>query len=399
MNKKLNIGLFIDTFYPMIDGVVSVVDNYAKRLCKVANVTVFAPKSKNGCSFDDTSLPYKVVRCKALDLGFIGLDYSLPLPKKDKSFIQAIKDANLDLIHIHSPFSIGKMGSIYGKKNNIPVIATLHSQYKKDFYKSTHSILITKAMVRTIAKTFNRADVLWTMSSGCANLAREYGFTGKAEIIPNATDLINNFSKAEIHSFKNEIKAKYNIKDNEKILINIGRIHKLKNLDFVLDVCKDLKDKHFEFKLLLIGDGKDKKHFIKRVKKLRLDKNVIFVGRISDANLKSKFISISDLHIFPSSYDTDGIVRIEAAAFSVPTIFIKNSLASSTISENKNGYIGEDNKELFAQKIIDIFNNDNEYQKVKLNSKNDLYLTWDELMPTIYAKYQNLIKEKKCKTI
>ena len=42
MDKKITIGLFIDTFFPMIDGVTMVVDNYAKRLSEYANVIVFA---------------------------------------------------------------------------------------------------------------------------------------------------------------------------------------------------------------------------------------------------------------------------------------------------------------------------------------------------------------------
>ena len=41
--KRLKIGLFIDTFFPMIDGVIMVVDNYARRLAKFNDVTVFAP--------------------------------------------------------------------------------------------------------------------------------------------------------------------------------------------------------------------------------------------------------------------------------------------------------------------------------------------------------------------
>ena len=40
-DKKLNIAIFNDSFYPMIDGVVNVVDNYAKILSKKHNVTVF----------------------------------------------------------------------------------------------------------------------------------------------------------------------------------------------------------------------------------------------------------------------------------------------------------------------------------------------------------------------
>ena len=59
---RIKIGLFIDTFYPMIDGVVTVVDNYARIMSKYAKVYVFAP---NTGKYDDTKLPYKVIRCKS----------------------------------------------------------------------------------------------------------------------------------------------------------------------------------------------------------------------------------------------------------------------------------------------------------------------------------------------
>ena len=140
--EKLNIGLFIDTWFPMVDGVINVVDNYAKRLCKFANVTVFAP---NVGEFDRSKFPYKIVSCKSTK--FLGLDYRLPLPKCDKVFKKQIKAANLDIIHIHSPFSIGKMAASFGKKNKIPVVATFHSQFKQDFMRATHSKFISKILL------------------------------------------------------------------------------------------------------------------------------------------------------------------------------------------------------------------------------------------------------------
>lgn len=398
MENKLNIGLFIDTFYPMIDGVINVVDNYARRLNKIANVTVFAPKSRYD-NFDDSTLPYKVVRSKRFNLKFLKLDYDLPLPSLDKNFKKAIKDANLDIIHIHSPFSIGKMAASYGNKHNIPVVATMHSQFKKDFYKSTKSKVLTKIMLDIIAHTFNKCDVLWTMNPGCAKLSKEYGYKGQIDIVPNATDLVNEFAQDEIASFKKEISAKYDIKEDEKIFINIGRLNKLKNLTFVINVCKLLSEKNFKFKLLLIGDGSDKKYFENKVKNENLQDKIIFVGRVSSVEEKSKLFAISDLQIFPSYYDTDGIVRIEAAAFYVPTIFIENSLASSTITNNVNGYIGKNNKEKFAQKIIDIFSDEELYNKVKIKCHEDLYINWDSLMTDVLKKYKNLIEEKKCKKI
>ena len=64
IEKKLNIGLFLDTFYHMIDGVISVVDNYAKRLVRYANVTVFTIASRDKKYVDNFT--YKIVRSQKL---------------------------------------------------------------------------------------------------------------------------------------------------------------------------------------------------------------------------------------------------------------------------------------------------------------------------------------------
>ena len=127
MKNKITIGIFIDTFFPMIDGVVMVVDNYAKRLNQYANVVIFAPSiDKN---FDDSKLEYKVVRCKSIKVPF--LDYALPLPKLDRKFRKIINYYKLDIVHIHSPATLGMMGIKYAKSYNIPVVGTMHSQYKR----------------------------------------------------------------------------------------------------------------------------------------------------------------------------------------------------------------------------------------------------------------------------
>ena len=130
MKDKITIGIFNDAFFPMNDGVTMVVDNYARRLIKYANVIVFAP-SYMGSDFDDSALPYKVVRCYSLKTYF--LDYSLPIPKLDKKFKKLLDSYHLDIVHINSPFTLGKEGVKYAKKHNIPCVATMHSQSKQDF--------------------------------------------------------------------------------------------------------------------------------------------------------------------------------------------------------------------------------------------------------------------------
>ena len=186
--NRITIGLFIDTFYPMIDGVISVVDNYAKRLAKNANVIVFAPDVSKG-KFDDSKFPYRVVRCKSVKLPL--LDYSLPLPKMDKNFQQIMKESRLDIVHIHSPFSIGKAGIDYAKKHHIPAVGTMHSQFKRDLKRAVKLDFLANLLLKIPIKQFNRCDECWAVNGEVARIFyEEYHYHCLPKVMPNATDMV-----------------------------------------------------------------------------------------------------------------------------------------------------------------------------------------------------------------
>ena len=114
----IKVGIFIDTYYPMVDGVISVVDNCAKRLQgEDFEVTVFCPIHDKKY-VDDFN--YKVERCKSFKVFF--LDYRAPIPRLDRAFLKALRESNLDIVHIHSAFALGSMATRYAKKHNIPCI-------------------------------------------------------------------------------------------------------------------------------------------------------------------------------------------------------------------------------------------------------------------------------------
>jgi hypothetical protein len=72
-------------------------------LSKYANVIVFSPRYL-GKNYDDKKFPYKVIRCASLPIPF--LDYALPIPKLDVSFKNKLEKYKLDIVHVHSPFTI-----------------------------------------------------------------------------------------------------------------------------------------------------------------------------------------------------------------------------------------------------------------------------------------------------
>ncbi|MBQ8468380.1 MAG: glycosyltransferase [Clostridia bacterium] len=389
-NKKLNVGLFIDTYFPMVDGVINVVDNYARNLQDYCNLTVFAPVGRK--PFDDSKLPYKVVRCKKKFPIFF-LDYDLPTPAFDKEFKKAIDEANLDIVHIHSPFTIGKLGIKYAKEHNIPVVATLHSQFKKDFKRAVKLAGVANIMMKIVIDTLNKCDECWAVNDGVDKLFRdEYKLKAPIAMQYNATDLVpTEFSKEEIEEFD----KKYNIASDDKVFCFVGRMTILKNLPFLIESLKFVKDSGIKFKMLMVGTGTDTKRLKKQVKKLGLENEILFVGRITDTRQKSLVFARSDLFLFPSYYDTDGLVKYEAACFNTPTVSIKDFLTASNLTDGRNAYLSDNSTKNYAEKIIEAVSNPEKYNEISKNCHNDLYRTWKDSALKVFGDYQRLIEQKK----
>lgn len=389
---KITIGIFTDSFYPNMDGVCSVVDNYAKRLCKKANVIVFAPKI-NKKEYDDSKHPFKIVRCKSRKIFF--LDYSLPLPKLDRKFMKEVKNSKLDIVHIHSPFSLGKVGVKYAKKHKVPVIGTMHSQFKQDFKRAVKIDKAASALNRIPTRLFDKCDECWAVNSEVARIFYEdYKCKEYPRVMNNATGMMPVKDSKKALDYINK---KYNIEEDEKVFLFVGRINNLKNVFFIADSLKVLKDKNpnFKFRMLFVGSGQDEDELKKVIKRNKQSKYVTMCGKITDKEILSYYYKRADLFLFPSLYDASSIVQIEAAAQGTPTLFLKGSATSATVTDNVNGYISEYSKEAYADKIIEIMSNKKLYKEVCKNVFKDLYINWDDKINEVYNLYIDMIKNKK----
>ena len=144
-----------------------------------------------------------------------------------------------------------------------------------------------------------------------------------------------------------------------------------------------------------VGTGPDQEKLKKQVKDDGLENDVIFTGKITDRVEISKYYQMADLFLFPSLYDASSLVQIEAASQKTPTIFIKGSATSATITEDVNGYVSENSVEAFAQKIVEIFDDKNKYQEICENAYRDLYVSWDNAVQKAYNDYLRVIEHKK----
>ena len=386
----MKVGLFIDTWYPMVDGVIKVVDNYARRLVQYCDVVVFCPETRGFDKEEDAKQPYKVVRCKSLPI--IRNDYDLPTPALDPKFEAQLILSGIDMVHIHSPFAVGLAGVLYAKIHKLPVVATLHSQYKQDFERTFKLEPTIKMALNTLMMTFNSCDECWAVNGAIKDLyVNEYGLTAPCKVMLNATDHTPVADPAAAAARVNE---RFGLAPDETVFLFVGRINYQKNLDFTARALKILKDRGEHFKMIFAGQGQDEDKLAALVRDLQLEDDIIMAGLNNREQLQDLY-SRAKLFLFPSMYDANSLVQIEAACQGTPTVFLRGSRTSATVTDGVNALISDPTEEAFADTILSVLADDERYRRLSVAAREQLYLDWDTVVDRVYEKYQELIDSKK----
>ena len=379
------VGLFIDSWYPMVDGVVKVVDNYARRLVQYCDVVVFCPATRGYSKEEDAKLPYKVVRCTSLPL--INNDYDIPAPALDPVFEAQLIRSGIDFVHIHSPFSVGLTGVLYAKLYKLPVVATLHSQYKQDFEKPLGKIKpAVNVAMNTIMRVFNLCDECWAVNEGIKELyQKEYGLTAPCKVRLNATDHQPVSNPQEAAQKVNET---YGIPADATVFLFVGRINFIKNIDFTVRSLARAKALGLKnFRMLFVGKGQDEERLSDLVAELGMTKEVVMCGLVSDKAMLENLYSRAKLFLFPSLYDANSLVQIEAACQSTPTLFLEGAKTAATVTPGVNGYVSPAGEENYAHAIMDILADAEGYERIAKAAFRDLYINWDDVVREVYKDY------------
>jgi glycosyltransferase involved in cell wall biosynthesis len=112
---------------------------------------------------------------------------------------------------------------------------------------------------------------------------------------------------------------------------------------------------------------------------------------------KAVIIKNSNLLMFPSTYDTDGIIKIECACYSVPTICFENTGVSSGFEDNKDAFIEKNNKKDFVNRLRYIIDNPELVKIVGENAKKEKYNTWQDVGFKLKDIYERLLNTKNLK--
>ena len=385
--KILHVAHF---FYPCLSagGVVNASYQIASNQSKDNDVKVISSDSckerlkfPNG-RYDVDVNGIKVDYFRNLSNGFkikTMLDTPLGAPFKIRKDIK-----EYDILHIHEHRqTLAILASYFARKNNIPYIVQAHGSVLPFFQKEGLKNLFDKVFG---FKILHNASCVFALTEVEKEQYLKMGVDEeKIEIVP----LGINLEEYENLPSSGGFRSKFNIDENDKLILFVGRIHEIKGLGLLIDAFNDLinqntednsleynslEDNSYSIKLAIVGP--DDGYLIEledKIKEYSLEENVIITGPLYNEEKQEALVDC-DLFVMPSKYESFTTSGLEAMACSKPLVLTKNNHIHDWVDGNV-GLACEDNKDSLRESIEKIL--------------------FDEELSLIFAENgRKLIKEK-----
>ena len=383
--EELKICLINDSFPPLIDGVANTVVNYAKVINEKGGKAIvaapFYPKA------DDSAFPYKVVRYPSLDTERL-FDYRAGYPFSYET-LEQIKPENINIIHTHCPFASTVLARTLREPLDAPVVFTYHTKFDVDIERTVGKGYLKERIIKDIVKNIEACDEVWVVSEGAGENLRSLGYKGEYIVMPNGVDI----PKGKVPEEEIEkATGGYDLPKGVPVFLFVGRMAWYKGLDIILESLAKLMESGEDFRMVFVGGGLDFDEVKKYSEELGLSEKCIFTGPVHDRNAIRAFYSRADLFLFPSVYDTHGLVVREAAACSLPSILIEGSCAAEGITDGETGFLSKSNADDFFEKLLFLCKNRELLKNVGENAAEKIYISWEDSVLNAAERYKTVLE-------
>jgi glycosyltransferase involved in cell wall biosynthesis len=385
---KHTIALLNDAFPPIIDGVANAVVNYARHIeAEHGHSVVLTPQMPGS---DDSIYDFPVIRYPSIDTRkLIGYVTGYPFSPEAAT---AVKEEKVELLHTHCPVTSALLARSLAEANDLPLVLTWHTKYDIDIANAVKSEVLREGALQALLHNVNACDEIWTVSRGAGENLRSIGYEGEYIVMPNGVDLpLEEVSSDLVH----EVTGGFDLPEGVPCFLFIGRLMWYKGLRIILDALKELDRENADFRMIFVGGGGDEAEVRAYSSELGLDRKVIFTGAVRDREHLRAWYSRADLFLFPSTFDTNGLVVREAAASRTASVIIKDSCASEGVTDGRNGFLIEENSNSLAAKLRDLIAMPEAIKRVGEGAGDELYISWEDAVSHAYDRYEVVIDNYK----
>ncbi|MCK5559106.1 MAG: glycosyltransferase [Thermoplasmata archaeon] len=384
-------GMFTDSYYPTVDGVVTTINQYKARLNKRGHeVYVFAPGDNE---LVRTQPDPNVTYVKSVKFFAYG-EYRMAFPLAHLN--KKVQELGIDVIHSQGAGFVGVKAVWAAYKLKYPLIYSFHTMVTNVMHYVSSIKSIQKVTERLVYEYlrwyFHRCEVVTVPSKTTGQELKEKwpNDVKRFFILSNGIDL-NRFNPKVDGT---EIRNKWGLEDN-KIILHLGRIAPEKNLDTFIKAAPLVKSKYPDCKFIIVGIGPAKEYYENMVKNLKLSNEFIFTGFVPD-ELIPKYYACADAFTTSSTFETQGIVILEAMASGLPVSGANYRAIPELVKDGENGYLFDafDPKDC-AKAIIKTLEADNQLRQNAFATveKHSIEKVIDELVE-LYEEMADLRKKR-----
>jgi len=386
MTMNYNLAYFTDTYYPQLNGLVTSIDSFKEHLERRGNkVCICAPKDseldrEDKDVFRFRSVPYPFYK---------EFKVSWPYSRKLKQFFEF----NSDIYHLQTPFSLGLLGMFLAKKQKAPVILTYHSLWTEYVHYFPLPKKTMQAFAIRMSQQFcNQLDLVIVPSNAMKKEVETYGLDTDTITIPTGFSFEHVNQHIDI-----DVRKEYKIPKDHKILIFVGRIGNEKNIHLLIDSFKEVYNVDRKVHLLVVGQGPELDSCISQAGKYDLSNHITFTGRKSYDDVIA-MLKKSDIFVFPSVSETQGMVSLEALACGLPVVAVNRMGTIDYLADGKGGVLTEPSVGDFAKGITSVLQVKNiSDMKREALAKASMY-TMEKMTDRLVQTYDRVYDEHKSKT-
>ena len=354
-NKKLNILMISDVFFPRVNGVSTSIQTFTESfLAEGHKVTLIAP------DYPDKHLAeFPIIRIPSSKLPFDPED-RLMSKRKISRLLPQLEKQQFDIVHIQTPFVAHYAGVNLAKKLGIPCVVSYHTYFEAYFEK--YLPWLPSGLLRKIARKYsasqcNQVNGIISPSSQMLAKLREYGAESQAAVIPTGLKL-----DQYQHDGESSFRSKYNIDEDEQVLLYVGRVAHEKNIPFLIDVFAEIVETNNDVKFVIAGEGPAQKSLQNRVEVLGLEDQVIFVGYLDRETELIDCYQSADIFVFSSETETQGLVLLEAMACNLPVVSVASMGSKDVLIDGEGCLISKLDTDEFSHKVLSLLT-DPDYAK------------------------------------
>lgn len=383
MDSLSTVCLLNDSFPPLIDGVVNAVMNYADALPAAGfSPIVITPDHPQA---EDSLLPYPVIRYPSIDFrdktgGYMaGIPFSPDIARK-------LEGRQVSVIHSHCPIASTILARELRSIVDAPLIMTYHTKFDIDIASVVRSRALQAGSKHALVENISACDEVWAVSRGAGENLKSLGYEGEYIVMPNGVDLPRGRVSDEAVT---AVCRGYDLPENIPVYLFVGRIRWYKGLRIILEGLAKHKAAGNDFRMVFIGDGTDMDEVCAYASELGVGGQCIYTGAIRDRDALRAWYCRAALFLFPSTFDTNGLVVREAAACGLPAVLVRGSCAAEDVTDGRNGFLIAENAESLSSLLARL--GPTEIRQAGQNAQAELYLSWEDAVKNAAERYEVVI--------